>query len=201
MGECFSCTEPHYEPEYAAATWNRRAANAPADPALLALAKLGAEVLRESDGFQFGLSGAAIHHIALGGAVLDHNDVGMPSLRPGIADAIARLLAPDGAASEGGPMDADTLDRARDAALADTRRSPDLSATRDRRDALADVAAAAVALVGEGVYGHTGQFPEDNDGYCVGCAAWLDGGILHADDCPAVALEAAIRRLAGEVQP
>lgn len=95
---CGSATETEaWEPEQCPFCEPDNAANAPADPALLALAKLAAEVLRESDEFQFGLSGPAIHHIALGGALLDHNDVGMPSLRPGIADAIARLLAPDGA--------------------------------------------------------------------------------------------------------
>ena len=88
-------------------------------------------------------------------------------------------------------MTADTLDRARDAVLADTRRSPDLSVTRDRRDALADVAGAAVALVGSGVYGN-GYFPGDDDGYCVGCGARVESLVPtpHADDCPALSGDA-----------
>ena len=86
----------------AAAEWN--AANAPADPALLALAKLGAWLCRHywldvaHGAGGFGNSDAGLTDRAAGWfGVMDESY----TPRPGIADAVARLLAPDGAASEG----------------------------------------------------------------------------------------------------
>lgn len=80
------------------------AANAPADPALLALAKLGAWLCRHywldvaHGAGGFGNSDAGLTDRAAGWfGVMDESY----TPRPGIADAVARLLAPDGAASEG----------------------------------------------------------------------------------------------------
>ena len=131
------CLGPYrVTPEAAAAEWN--AANAPDDPALLALATLrdatdeevaeleeevreasarvaelkaeyalarfGAYVVRDwfrrGSGFQ-AADGFLLDEGALGtGVVMRGVTVGYRHA-PGIADAIARLLAPDGAASEG----------------------------------------------------------------------------------------------------
>ena len=86
----------------AAAEWN--AANALADPALLALAKLASRLIRRGLEPGFGL-GALLTADAVGCAVFvpdaTDSDYSGPVVAPGIADAIARLLAPDGAASEG----------------------------------------------------------------------------------------------------
>ena len=93
MGECFSCTEPHGEPEHAADTWNQRTP----DPALLALATFAAEIVkgiwREGSGFDSDDDGWFDELGRLHGITGDHD----PELAPGIADAIAALLAPDGA--------------------------------------------------------------------------------------------------------
>lgn len=101
--DCGAVGQDRANEHYAAAAWNRRAT----DPALLALARFGAEVLCESTdycgSFACGLSMAALEHIALAGPVLDFPDVGSPTIRPGIASAIARLLAPDGTESEVAP--------------------------------------------------------------------------------------------------
>ena len=85
--------------EHAAAAWNRRAANAPADPAVLALAKLGASLLRrswnegvgfcDSEWLQDDLDGDAVSF-----GLADKGPNVRLGLTPGIADAIARLLAP-----------------------------------------------------------------------------------------------------------
>jgi len=85
--------------EYVQASAVKAAANAPADPALLALAKFAALVAARYRG--------RVEFCDVDGLELDEaeEDSGMTlngvSLAPGIADAIARLLAPDGAASEG----------------------------------------------------------------------------------------------------
>ena len=123
------CQGPvNYTTDEAAAAWNRRAANAPADPALLALATLGAWVATshadepgdifapdiEDAEDKFGViipTMTAPGQCAVAGqyggscpcAEYYHNDEERECrlFAPGIADAIARLLAPDGAASEG----------------------------------------------------------------------------------------------------
>ena len=88
----------------AAAEWN--AANAPADPALLALAKLGAMVLDWSPlecGFP-AMPGSVIDTMAVksGCSLEDSGDGGHACwIAPNVRLAIAALLAPDGAASEG----------------------------------------------------------------------------------------------------
>ena len=81
------CLGPYrVTPEAAAAEWN--AANAPADPALLALARLGAWALDHDDIYDSDRRAA--------GALM------MDGCAPGDVSALAaRLLAPDGAASEG----------------------------------------------------------------------------------------------------
>lgn len=84
--------------DYAAAAWNRRAtnaANAPADPALLALDReLRIRNLIAEREFN---TAAANREIAqFGEWRWDHD-----AADKACADAIARLLAPDGAASEG----------------------------------------------------------------------------------------------------
>lgn len=72
------------------------AAPAPADPALLALATLGAMVTKRAfyagDPFEGPAMDAGVVELESGAALV---------FAPGIADAIAALLAPDGAASEG----------------------------------------------------------------------------------------------------
>lgn len=77
----------------AAAAWNRRAANAAPDPALLALAKLGAMVisgyLRQNDTAE----------LCLMAGLTEETPAGHAHRFPGIIDAIAALLAPDGAES------------------------------------------------------------------------------------------------------
>lgn len=113
--------------------WNRRAANAPADPALLAsvaewrqlaetqdaiiqrgatltdpallaLAKFGALVvgdhLSPTGGFTHARYEALDRAGLVAGVIVPGGETG-PVAAPGIADAIAALLAPDGAASEG----------------------------------------------------------------------------------------------------
>ena len=97
--DAFACSHG----EHAIIAWNSRA---PADPALLALAKLGANLLDrawvERVGFldnntlQDDLDRAAV---AFG--LVRYESPGNFQMAPGIADAIAALLAPDGAASEG----------------------------------------------------------------------------------------------------
>ena len=115
----------------AAAEWN--AANAPADPALLALAKLGAWIVRshanepgdvwatdiEDAEDQFGVvvpTTAPAGRCAAGGLrddscrctefFHDEDDFTCRLLAPGIAAAIAALLVPDGADSARGVDDA-----------------------------------------------------------------------------------------------
>lgn len=77
------------------------AANAPADPALLALATFAAEIVkgiwREGSGFDSDDDGWFDELGRLHGITGDHD----PELAPGIADAIAALLAPDGADGAG----------------------------------------------------------------------------------------------------
>ena len=90
--------------EYVQASAVKAEANAPADPALLALAKLGAALVR---GWFMGRSGFKSVGADSVSLVADESGVVALSLltgytlAPGIADAIAALLAPDGAASEG----------------------------------------------------------------------------------------------------
>lgn len=60
---------------------------------------------------------------------------------------------------------------------------------------LADVAAAAVALVDAMRVPGVPWYEEE--GWCVACERVLHRE-SHADDCPALALDAAIRRLAGD---
>ena len=84
--------------------WN--AANAPADPALLALARLGAAVVREMGSPRYAHSftwdeSRVLDILAHDAGVRVHVNPADQVLSPGIADAIAALLAPDGAASEG----------------------------------------------------------------------------------------------------
>jgi Lar family restriction alleviation protein len=103
-GGCGASSDYEESAAIAAAAWNRRAANAPADPALLALAKLGAALVR---GWFMGRSGFKSVGADSVSLVADESGVVALSLltgytlAPGIADAIAALLAPDGAASEG----------------------------------------------------------------------------------------------------
>lgn len=82
----------------AAAAWNRRTA----DPALLALARFGAWICRyywlDIDGGDggFGFPNAdRLDRMAHDIGLMSREDESWPA--PGIADAIARLLAPDGA--------------------------------------------------------------------------------------------------------
>lgn len=88
MGECFSCTEPHGEPEHAADTWNQRSP----DPALLALA-FSAERW-EADESVIVMSG-----VGPIGQTMSHREAHRMAdwLNGALAPAIARLLAPDGA--------------------------------------------------------------------------------------------------------
>jgi hypothetical protein len=98
---------PRGERETAAAEWN--AANAAPDPALLALAKFGARLCRDQLSPTGGFCHARYEHldrigIEEGALMPGHLDSTGPVPRPGIADAIDALLAPDGAdgaASEG----------------------------------------------------------------------------------------------------
>ena len=83
----------------AASAWNRRA---PADPALLALARLGARLCRAQLSPTGGFCHTRYEHldrigIEEGVLMPGHLDSTGPVIKPGIADAIARLLAPDGA--------------------------------------------------------------------------------------------------------
>lgn len=101
-------------------------------------------------------------------------------------------------------MTADTLARARARAAFMARPGLDqmLTIHSSAVGQLADVAAAAVALVGRVSRMPLDEWPWWRDTHesgmdCIGC--WQDVG--HADDCPAMALECAIRRLAGEVAP
>ena len=87
--DCGAVGQDRANEHYAAAAWNRRAANAPADPALLALAKLGAEVLHYSSVADERRERSGIYEAD-----------GM-TYAPGVLALADRLLAPDGAASEG----------------------------------------------------------------------------------------------------
>lgn len=91
---CYARTDAFVgDGEHAAAAWNRRA---PADPALLALARLGAMVisgyLRQNDTAE----------LCLMAGLTEETPAGHAHRFPGIIDAIARLLAPDGADGAGG---------------------------------------------------------------------------------------------------
>ena len=82
------------------------AANAPADPALLALAKLGAAVVRETESPRYAHSftwdeSRVLDILAHEAGVRVHVNPADQVLASGIAAAIARLLAPAGTASEG----------------------------------------------------------------------------------------------------
>ncbi len=76
----------------------------PADPPLLALAKFGALVvgdhLSPTGGFTHARYEALDRAGLVAGVIVPGGETG-PVAAPGIADAIAALLAPDGAASEG----------------------------------------------------------------------------------------------------
>ena len=83
----------------ALAAWNRRAAP---DPALLAPAKLGARLCRDQLSPTGGFCHARYEHldrigIEEGALIPGCLDSTGPVPKPGIADAIAALLAPDGA--------------------------------------------------------------------------------------------------------
>lgn len=82
------------------------AANAPADPALLALARLAAMVVAEAASPRHAYSftwdeSRVIDILAHEAGVRVHTNPADQVLAPGIADAIAALLAPDGAAGGG----------------------------------------------------------------------------------------------------
>lgn len=95
---CGSATETEaWEPEQCPFCEPDNAANAPADPALLALAKLGARIVLRSVGDDGIFDGAASSNDIDGNAWLCGVIDGGWELCPGIADAIAALLAPDGA--------------------------------------------------------------------------------------------------------
>lgn len=96
---------------------------------------------------------------------------------------------------------ADTLARARARAtfMARPGLNQILMIHSDAIGSIAAVAVAAIEFASNGIYSHDDQFPSDNDGCCVGCGSWTEGGIRHADDCHMMALESAIRQLAGEV--
>lgn len=83
----------------AMSAWNRRAANAPADPALLALARFGADVIASHRGPTGKWAQPSL--LALPDIARDLGVTISGQFAPGIASAIAALLAPDGAASEG----------------------------------------------------------------------------------------------------
>ncbi|MBK7782367.1 MAG: Lar family restriction alleviation protein [Ardenticatenia bacterium] len=80
----------------AIAAWNRRAANAPADPALLALAVAEIHDLLETERFQ-------VERVFRAHSVPDTGQALRPwwNSQTALDKAIAALLAPDGAASEG----------------------------------------------------------------------------------------------------
>ena len=74
----------------------------PADPALLALARLGARLCRDQLSPTGGFCHVRFEHldrigIDVGVLMPGHLDSTGPVTKPGIADAIARLVAPDGA--------------------------------------------------------------------------------------------------------
>ena len=86
----------------AVSEWN--AGNVPAapDPALLALARLGARLCRDQLSPTGGFCHVRFEHldrigIDVGVLMPGHLDSTGPVTKPGIADAIARLVAPDGA--------------------------------------------------------------------------------------------------------
>ncbi len=74
----------------------------PADPPLLALARFGARIANDYHRGKYGFVSADGDWLDIDAAstVVKENQ-GAADLAPGIADAIAALLAPDGAASEG----------------------------------------------------------------------------------------------------
>jgi hypothetical protein len=74
-------------------------ANAPADPALLALARFGADVIASHRGPTGKWAQPSL--LALPDIARDLGVTISGQFAPGIASAIAALLAPDGAASEG----------------------------------------------------------------------------------------------------
>lgn len=104
--ECGAATNECDSASAAAAAWNRRAptANAPADPALLALAKMGAMVLGWFEcGFP-AIPGGVVDDMAVrSGCALEVSDGGGHACwtAPNIRLAIATLLAPDGADGAG----------------------------------------------------------------------------------------------------
>ena len=97
--DCGAVGQDRAKEHYAAAAWKRRAANAPADPALMALARFGADVIASHRGPTGKWAQPAL--LALPDIARDIGVTIGGQFAPGIASAIAALLAPDGAASEG----------------------------------------------------------------------------------------------------